>query len=316
MPSMTPLGPEVSVIICTHNRADRLGDAIQSVLDQSSAGVPFELLVIDNRSTDGTRDVVERFGSDERVRYVPEPTLGLCHARNTGAREARGRYLAYLDDDATAGAGWLRAVVEAFAAIPEVGVVGGRVEPVWEAVRPGWLSDDVALSLTIVDWSTTPTVIADIQRRWLVGANMAIRADVLREVGGFHPALDRVGNRMLSSGDVYLQKQIMARGYRCFYAPAMAVRHAVPASRLTKRWFRRRYYAQGLSDAVMQLLERHLTPRERVRTAVRIARRLLARPSDLVALVWPTDDPVRFTRKCFAWITVGTIAGMLGAARR
>jgi glycosyltransferase involved in cell wall biosynthesis len=313
---MTAAPPRVSVVICTHNRAERLGDAIGSVLAQDSAGVPFELLVVDNRSTDGTRDTVERFGGDRRVRYVWEPALGLCHARNTGGREARGEYIAYLDDDAVACAGWLQAIPAAFEAMADVGVVGGRVEPIWEAARPTWLSDDVALSLTIVDWSVTPTVITDVRNQWLVGANMAVRAKALRAVGGFHPRLDRVGTRMLSSGDVYLQKQIMARGYRCFYAPAMAVRHAVPASRLTKRWFRRRYYSQGLSDAVMQLLDGHTSPRARASSALTTAARLLVRPHDLAALLCPTNDPVRFTRKCFAWIAVGTVAGMIGGARQ
>jgi glycosyltransferase involved in cell wall biosynthesis len=288
---------------------------MRSVLEQDAAGVPFELLVVDNRSTDDTRQLVEACAAPP-VRYVFEPNLGLCHARNTGWRTARGRYVAYLDDDAVAEPGWLRVMAEAFEARPGVGIVGGRVEPIWEGARPPWLADEVALSLTIVDWSPVPHLIADLRRQWLVGANMAVRADVLREVGGFHPRLDRVGSRMLSSGDVYLQKQTVARGYRCLYAPAMAVRHAVPASRLTKQWFRRRYYSQGLSDAVMQLLDGRSSPRARAGTAARMAARLVTRPRDLGALLLPTSDPERFARKCLAWITVGHVAGLLGAVRR
>jgi glucosyl-dolichyl phosphate glucuronosyltransferase len=307
--------PLISVVICTHNRAARLGPAIRSVLGQDAAGIPFELLVVDNGSTDATRQTVEAFAA-AAPRYVFEPELGLCHARNTGWRGAAGRYVAYLDDDALAEPGWLRAIADAFETSAGVGVVGGRVEPIWEGPRPAWLSDEIALSLTIVDWSPAPHVITDLRRQWLVGANMAVRADVVREVGGFHPRLDRVGSRMLSSGDVYLQKHIVARGYRCLYAPAMAVRHAVPASRLTKGWFRRRYYSQGLSDAMMQLLDGRSSARARARTAARMAARLLTRPRDLRALLLPTSDPERFTRKCFAWITIGHVAGLLGAVRR
>ena len=305
--------PLVSVVICTHNRAERLGAAIRSVLDQDARDVPFELLVVDNASTDGTRAVTEKLRTTACVRYVLEPTLGLCHARNAGWRAARGRYIAYLDDDATARPGWLRAIPEAFDAVPDIGVAGGRVEPIWEAARPRWLSDDVALSLTVVDWSPTPHVIVNVDAQWLVGANMAVRAAAIREVGGFHPRLDRVGSRMLSSGDVYLQKQIMARGYRCFYAPAMAVGHAVPGSRLTKQWFRRRYYGQGLSDAVMQRLDGVRSPVARARLAAVLAARLFSSPRALSALLLPTDNPERFTRKCFAWILVGNVAGLLGA---
>jgi glycosyltransferase involved in cell wall biosynthesis len=307
--------PLISVVIPTHNRSTRLGGAIRSVLEQDAAGIPFELLVVDNGSTDATRQTVEALAAAP-LRYVFERQVGLCHARNTGWRAAAGRYVAYLDDDALAEPGWLRAIADAFETAAGVGVVGGRVEPIWEAARPAWLSDEIALGLTIVDWARSPHIITDLRRQWLVGANMAVRAAVLREVGGFHPSLDRVGSRMLSSGDVYLQKRAMARGYRCLYVPAMAVRHAVPASRLAKGWFRRRYYSQGLSDAMMQLLDGRSSARARVRTAARMATRLLARPGDLAALLLPTSDPERFTRKCFAWITVGHVAGLLGAVRR
>jgi glycosyltransferase involved in cell wall biosynthesis len=310
-----PSAPLVSVIICTHNRAARLGAAIQSVLEQEAAGVPFELLVVDNASTDDTRERVQALTAAS-VRYIFEPELGLCQARNTGWLVARGRYVAYLDDDAVAEPGWLGAIVEAFETSDRAGVVGGRVKPIWERPCPPWLSDEIALGLTIVDWSPSPQVITDLRRQWLVGANMAVPAGVLREVGGFNPRLDRVGSRMLSSGDVYLQKQIMARGYRCLYAPAMAVRHAVPASRLTKPWFRRRYYAQGLSNAMMQLLDGRSSPRARAGTAARLARCLVASPRSLAALLLPTSDPERFTRKCFACITIGHIAGLAGGVRR
>src|SRR5690606_38902978 len=158
-------------------------------------------------------------------------------------------------DDALACEGWIAAVAAAFEEMPDAGVVGGRVEPVWHADRPAWLSDRVALGLTIVDWSETPKVLTDLGAEGLGGANMAVGADVMRAVGGFRPELDRVGSRMLSSGDVYLLKEIARQGHACFYYPAMAIRHAVAASRLTKTWMRRRYFWQGVSDSVMELLD-------------------------------------------------------------
>jgi len=308
--------PLISVIICTHNRADFLRRAIRSVIDQSVHPSDFEIIVVDNGSTDATRDVVREFEAAGNMSYVFEAALGLCHARNSGWRSARGRYLAYLDDDAIALPGWLAAIKDAFAATPAAGVVGGRVEPIWEGERPSWLSEDVARCLTVLDWSATPKVITDVRVEWLVGANMAIPATVMVEMGGFHPGLDRVGRNMLSSGDVFLQKQIIRRGYVCLYQPAMAVRHVVPAARLSKKWFRRRYYWQGISDAVMQLIEDSPSAARRTGGAAALAVGLLRSPRALLALVLPTDDPVRFTLKCFTWIAVGHIAGLLGAARR
>src|SRR5262249_46367751 len=144
-----------------------------------------------------------RFDSAGNVRYISEPKIGASIARNTGWRSARGRYIGFFDDDAIACEGWLAGIVEAFATTPNLGIVGGRVDPIWEAPRPAWLSDDVALSLSVLDWSSVPKIIEDSSVEWLISANMAVPACVLAEVGGFHPRLDRYGTRLLSSGDVF-----------------------------------------------------------------------------------------------------------------
>jgi glycosyltransferase involved in cell wall biosynthesis len=307
----------VSVVVCTHNRAKYLARALASVGAQESRGTSYEVVVVDNRSTDDTPAVVERFAATGApVRYVYEPELGLCNARNRGWREAAGEIVAYLDDDAVALPGWLAAVSDAFTFAPNVGVAGGRVEPIWEGARPGWLGDDVAMSLTILDWSPDPKLIKDLRMQWLVGANLALPRAVLEEVNGFDPGLDRVGTQMLSSGDVFLEKRVQARGYQVLYYPAMAVRHLVPADRLRKEWFRRRYYWQGISDAVMQLLEEAQRPATRARLAAKRAAELLRSPRACMSLVMPTDDPRAFARKCWTWIAVGHVAGLLGAARR
>ncbi len=308
--------PIISVVICTHNRAEYLDKAIGSVLAQEMSPSEYELIVVDNNSTDTTFEVVNHFSHAGNVRYVFEPVLGLCHARNTGWRSARGRYVAYLDDDTIASSGWLTAIREAFAGLPTPGVVGGRVDPIWEGDRPVWLSDDIAMSLAIMNWSDAPKRITDVNREWLTGNNMAVPVTVLAEVGGFHPWLDRVGAQMLSSGDIFLQKQIVKRGYPCLYYPAMAVRHHIPSSRLRKQWFVRRYYGQGLSDFVMQLLETKPSYIKRCQMALTMTAGLLLSPSKLCALLLPTDHPGRLTKKYFALIKIGHIAGLLGALKK
>jgi glucosyl-dolichyl phosphate glucuronosyltransferase len=305
--------PSISVVICTHNRAASLQATLDSLLPQL-AGTAAEVVVVDNASRDGTKAVVRSYG--DRVRYVYEPELGLCRARNTGWRTATGEVVAFLDDDAIAEPGWLAAITRSFAGQPRPGIAGGRVTPQWEAERPSWLADDVAVSLTIVDWSTVTRPIRDHRGEWIVGANMAVRRDVLEQVGGFHVGLDRVGTRMLSSGDVFLQKQVMEFGHLCIYEPAMAVRHAVPAARLHQGWFTRRYYWQGVSDAAMLLIEESPGGLRRFGLALSRAARLAIAPRKLVALALPARGPARFSRKCLALIEVGFVAGMFGAAGR
>ena len=129
---------------------------------------------------------------------------------------------------AATGISGARALREADERDATLGCIGGKVDPIWEAPRPAWLSDQVALGLTIVDWSERTKAITDLKAQWLVGTNIAFRRAALVMSRGFHPALDRAGARMLSSGDVYLTKQILELGYECEYVPAMRVRHRVP----------------------------------------------------------------------------------------
>ncbi|HWP44869.1 MAG TPA: glycosyltransferase [Blastocatellia bacterium] len=308
---------EISAIICTHNRAHYLSKALQSLLDQTLPRSEYEIIVVDNCSGDSTRETVERFSSGEHLKYIYEPKLGLSYARNSGWRNASGNYVAYLDDDAIATPAWLERILEVFETVkPRPGCVGGRVYPLWEAARPKWLSDEIITSLAVIDWSDEPRVLADIAREWLVGANMAFPLKLLEEVGGFVTGLDRAGRNLLSGGDVLLQKQIVQRGFSCFYHPEIAVSHLVPASRLRKPWFVRRYYWQGISDAIMQMIQENPTRSERWQSAASKAAGLLRSPSYLAGLLLPTNDPERFTKKCFALIALGQIRGLLSRARK
>ena len=309
--SASDSAPLISVVICTRNRAQLLERALASVADQEFARKDYEILVVDNGSTDRTQEVVNQF---QDTRYLHEEQVGLCIARNTGWRAAKGRYVAFFDDDAIALPGWLAAIKDGFTSAPPlVGVIGGPVRPLWEQPRPAWLADELVCSLTVIDWGPSDKLIDDVSHEWLVGANMAVPKSLLVEVGGFHPWLDRVGNNLLSSGDVFLQKELKKRGYCCLYRPSMAVAHLVPAARLDQRWFLRRYYWQGVSDAVIHLIENSPTPSERLRLAIARSANL-PRQRENAPLI-PTERANAFRVKCFSLIDVGFVSGLLGAAK-
>ena len=308
--------PLISVVICTRNRAELLRRAVTSVIHQAFASSDYEILVVDNASTDRTHEVVRQFEGLAPVCYLREDSVGLCVARNTGWRAAAGRYVAFFDDDAVAPPGWLASIQEGFASAPlMIGVVGGPVRAIWEKPRPVWLGDEIVCSLTVIDWGTEDKFLEDVACEWLVGANMAVPKELLAEVGGFHPWLDRVGNNLLSSGDVFLQKELMKRGYRCLYRPSMVVGHLVPASRLNQKWFLRRYYWQGISDAVMHLIEKNPSPAERVRTAFSHLAHVMRSEQRALLFATRTNCPQTFAGRCLALIPIGFAAGLLGAAR-
>lgn len=244
--------PTISVVICTRNRAGSVCEAIESAAAQTA--VQPEIIVVDNGSTDDTATRVARLGL--RLVYLQETAPGLSKARNLGWRAARGELVAFLDDDAIADDGWLAALADAFGSIdPSPACVGGRVSPVWEAPRPGWLSDRLLMALTVADWGAVRRPITDLTVEWLVGANLAFRRTELERLGGFPELLGRRGRSLLSGEEIFLQRRLIREGSVCLYEPRAHVRHRIPAERLRATWFCRRLFAQGVSDAVALKME-------------------------------------------------------------
>lgn len=303
---------EISVIICTLNRPHCLPLAVESVLDQTLACDRYEIIIVDNGSAVETEHLVRsKFLGIPNIRYVRERTLGLSSARNTGWREAVGQYVAYLDDDATASRPWLELILRVFEKErPKPGCVGGKIELLCETPPPGWLSKELMGYLGRVDWSDVPCVLPPTQ--WLGGGNIAFPRDLLAEIGGFQIRLGRIGARLLSSEEILVRQHLESRGYSCFYHPAIHVWHHVPASRLTRAWFRRRCYWQGVSNARLALFHDAPSRSSRLGTASRELVGLLASPRRLINLGWPTRKSARFVRQCGEISRVGYVTGMLG----
>ena len=304
----------ISAIICTLNRADYLRKAITSLVDQTLPKEQYEIIVVDNGSTDNTRQVIrEEFGYVSNLRYIYEPVLGLSQVRNTGWKNARGEYVAYLDDDAVADQGWLGKIVEVFETVkPQPGCVGGKVEPIWEVPRPVWLSDNMVLYLAILDYSETPFTLDD--SHYLVGANMAYPRHLLETMGGFPTSLGRRGSSLLSHEETRLRQRIGEAGYVCMYHPEITVWHHMQASRLKKTWFIRRVYWEGVSNAVFWIDQECPSPSRRLWLALSASRRMLSLRR-LAALVVPTDNPRWFEQKCMVFQRIGYLVGLLSMAR-
>lgn len=296
----------ISAVVCTHNRAPYLRKALQSLVHQTLARELYEIIVIDNASTDETQDVVGEFSGFSNLRYLYEPVMGLSRARNKGWRNARGMYVAYLDDDAVACPWWLARFLDAFETFePSPGSVGGRCEPIWEAPRPGWLSDKLLGYLAILHVSDTPIMLNE--RQGLAGCNIAYRRELLEATGGFRQDLGRHGNRLLTGEESYLRQQLDSWGIGSLYHPEIVVYHHVSSSKLTKRWFRERAYWQGLSDAIMINPEGCLLRSASLRLALKRIGWALPR---LLAMLVAADSAARLRRQCQVHETVGYVSGL------
>lgn len=243
---------KISVIVCTHNRVHYLERAIGSLCAQTLPREHFEILLVDNASTDGTAAWAEKRCLDTpNLVYLHEPALGLSNARNVGWRAAKAELAAFFDDDAVANKTWLETIVRRFQEHDErLAVVAGHVYPLWEAPPPDWLVPGLWAPLALLDLGTNDLVMDP--DHYFVGANMTIRKSALARVGGFSSALGRKGDRLLSNEEVHLKWLLERAGYYALYAPDVVVGHTVPAERMSKHWFRTRYWWQGVSDSVMQ----------------------------------------------------------------
>lgn len=305
----------ISAIICTLNRAAYLCKAIQSLVNQTLPNEYYEILIVDNGSTDDTkRVVVEEFAHLHNLHYLYEPVLGLSQARNTGWQNAKGEYIAYLDDDAIAYPDWLEKIIKVFESVtPQPGCVGGKVEAIWEASRPHWLPDKLLPYLTVLDWSEVPIILED--WRYIAGANMAFPKFLLEAVKGFQVSFGRKGGKLLSNEEILLRNQLKINGYTIYYDPEIVVGHHIAASRLTQSWFFQRTYWQGISEAYLLLYQQSPSIWKRMKLGVSKIKRLLKSPEHLAYLVIPSDDATCFSIKCSTLAQIGYILGLLSLVR-
>jgi glycosyltransferase involved in cell wall biosynthesis len=243
--------PDLSVIVCTLNQASYLGKALGSIIEQTLPRAEYEVLVVDNGSTDSTKQTVESFRDIGNLHYLYDPVLGLSHARNVGWQKARGKYVVYLDDDAVASPGWLERIRHRYETLlPRPVSVGGRVLPIWEARRPPWLTRELERHLSIVDWQDLPMFL-DEDSFYLAGTNVSYRRTVLQESGGFPTNLGRKGLLLRSNEELWMQHFLRSRGYAIWYDPDILVHHHIKVQRLTPSWFYERFFWQGVSDAIL-----------------------------------------------------------------
>ncbi|MEL6813735.1 MAG: glycosyltransferase family 2 protein [Cyanobacteria bacterium J06598_3] len=242
------VAPLISAIICTHNREQYLGAAIDSLLNQTLDN--YEVIVVDNASSDGTAEIAKSRLSDPRVHYIYEETLGLSVARNTGAQAAKGQVVAYLDDDAEASEGWLASLLEVFDQNEKVAIAGGRVTLIWppNATPPVWLSDDLSSGLGAYDLGSE---LVYIQQSALTprGLNYAVRKQFLQDIGGFDTHLGRVGTNLLSNEEQQMTRQALDTGWQVAYVPQALAAHNVAPARMKPGWFLSRSWWQGISES-------------------------------------------------------------------
>ncbi|MBK9123560.1 MAG: glycosyltransferase family 2 protein [Chloroflexi bacterium] len=232
--------PYISVVICTFNRVDLLRKALESLSRQDCDANRYEVIVVDNNSTDLTGEMVRSCSAPFDVRYVLETTQGLSHARNRGWREAQGEYIAYLDDDAIAPPHWLSLASQIIEA-HRPAMFGGPVREFTEKDPPFWYKPSYMVALDLDE----PQVLGPTYL--VVGCNMFCSRRILELTGGFHPDLGMLGNRIGYAEEDFLQSQIRSLGGDnvIFGHPNLYIGHLVRSEKLTWHWIMRDAWSKG-----------------------------------------------------------------------
>lgn len=253
---------KLTVAICTWNRADLLDKTLagmRELLPPPSGA--WELLVIDNNSTDGTKAVVARHESALPLRYVFEPKQGHSNARNAGIEAATGDLLIWTDDDVIVDPRWLIEYAAAADAFPDAAFFGGTIDPWFAVAPPGW----VVRNLPTLHGPFAIRQLGDDVRRLrddelVFGASLAFRAPLLKE-HRFNPDLGRKGTGMLSGDETDLLARLRALGHYGVWVGTAKVRHYIPADRLTTRYVWRFFHGLGRTTQRLGPLDRDGTPR-------------------------------------------------------
>ncbi|MBX3256854.1 MAG: glycosyltransferase [Chitinophagaceae bacterium] len=234
--------PVISVIICTYNRDKYLPQALDSITAQSFDKLLFELIVIDNNSTDRTAIIVKDFITAHPelcATYYFEERKGLGFARNRGLEEASGSILCYVDDDAILSKGYLESVDSFFRHYADAVGAGGKVIPKYESgTEPPWMSKFLDGFVGRVDYGKNIKQFDD-KMKYPAGCNMIYRKDILIKVGGFNNDLTFRSD----DKDIFLK---LKKSYdQIYYLPSAYVYHYVDSHRLGFHNFKRLFLKTG-----------------------------------------------------------------------
>ena len=235
MQSVELSSPLISVVICTYNRVDIFVDALKTICNQTLDASFYEVIVVDNNSSDNTADVAkdfcERFST---VRYYVESKQGLSHARNRGWQEAKGEYVAYIDDDCKIPEQFLAAAKSIIERISPV-AFGGPGLAFYNSPKPRWYKDSYG--------SQTPfkeaRILKGLEITKIYGMNMFFRRSALQASGGFDPKLGMIGDKLAYYEEtavlLHIAKTMPEEIF--YYDPALYVYHLVQEKRMSFRWF-------------------------------------------------------------------------------
>lgn len=242
--------PLLSIVICTYNRDKYLSDCLDHLSKQIAPKITFEILVINNNSTDSTSRICLNYGEKHpgiQFRHLIEERQGLSFSRNRGLTESKSGLISYIDDDAFADPCYVSNLIDYFQQHPEVDAIGGKVIPIYQSREPLWMSRYLLPLVAALDLGNSPRPFKD--REFPIGANMAFRRAVLDSSEPFDTQLGRKGSFLGSGEEKDLFFRLRKQKCKIHYVPEVLVSHFIPDERLEAGYIKKMAQGIGKSEA-------------------------------------------------------------------
>lgn len=255
----------ISVVICCYNSSKRLPDTLESVLNQQTrAGLDWEIIVVNNNSTDDTylvaNDILASARQQIPFQIVDEPESGLSNARKRGYDCSKYEYLLLVDDDNWLRSSYVQTVVDLFDALPDVGIIGGWGEPEFESPPPSWF-DEFASCYALGEQAEVPEGKTYADADLIYGAGLAMRMtayEMLNEAGYKSVLSDRKGGSLISGGDTELCMAMRLGPYRLIYDNRLKFKHLMPDGRINWKYLKKLTHGFGRATVKTQIYDHYI----------------------------------------------------------
>lgn len=242
---------ELSIVVCCYNREDLILLAIDSLHNQTLSTDLYEVIIVDNNSTDNSYQKIQDYIIDkENFKLFLETNQGLSYSRNRGYKEASGKYIAYMDDDARANPDWAEKILFDFnTVIPNPDVVGGKILPIYEMAPPDWFSND----FEVRSWGENSRYLPiNLAKFGFSGSNMIFRREILEEYNGFSTNFGMNGKKLRMGEDTELFFRITKKYKNIYYDPELLIYHWTPSSNYDVLYRKKRSYSGGVTRCLME----------------------------------------------------------------
>jgi glycosyltransferase involved in cell wall biosynthesis len=238
---------QLSIVVCTFNRSFYLQRCLDSLVAQKVNRNFFEILIIDNNSSDDTKSIVGRYAKKYlNIKYFFEKKQGLSYARNRGWREVGGTYVAYIDDDAIASKNWIKEILIFLKKHPDIEVFGGPYFSFFDKKLPEWYPLEFTRN-----YLGNKVKRISFGAEWLSGTNMVYKKITLARFGGFDVHCGMKGTSKSYGEEFELQSRINSGGALIYYSPKIWVKHHLSNEKISLRWLLYRSYISGKESGIL-----------------------------------------------------------------